>query len=145
MKDGMAETDDDGDESELFFLQVADVTAVEMLAVGVGGVAELIASWNEDANAFTLISVFFPPLLSGTVDDALLTLTLPNSSRRASPIISEAAKALVESSAVLLFVGSSTPSSGGGEAVADAWVMVVKNNNNCLCLHARPRVSDPGQ
>ncbi len=113
MKDGMAEADDTGDESELFFLRVVDVTVAEMLVVGVGGVAEFTTSWDEDADAFTLISVFL-------LDDASLTLTLPNSSRRASPIISEVAIASAVSSALVLF----TPSSGGAVA-ADAMAMVL--------------------
>lgn len=117
MKDGMAE--EDGDESELLFLRVVllevpDVSGAKVV-VDVGGAAELIASWDEDADTSTLIPVVLPttlplPLLS--FDDASSTLTVLNSSRR---VTSTAAIASVVSSVVLLSVGSSIPSSFGGE------------------------------
>lgn len=126
MKDGMAE--EDGDESEVLFLRVVllevpDVSGAKVV-VDVGGVVELIASWDEDADASTLIPLLspIPTTLTLSFDDASSTLTVLNSSRT---VTSTAAVASVVRSVVLLSVGSSIPSSFGGEEAAAAAAAMV--------------------
>lgn len=117
MKDGMAE--DNGDESELLVLRLVpfpDISGAKVV-VDVGGVVELIASWDEEADADA--SILIPPTLLSFVETSL-TLTVLNSSRRVTSMTEIASVRTV----VLLSVVSSTPPSFRGEEEAAAAAMV---------------------
>ncbi len=138
MKEGMAE--EDGEESELFFLRVVvvplEVVVAAATLVGVVGIVELaVASpWVEVAGtgstATTLIPSSPPPASASSVVDASPTFTLPNSSRSVVPILEALLGDSDAWSVVLFIVVSSATSSSSSSAAAAAAAMV---KILCLC------------
>ena len=132
------EAEEDGEESELFFLRVVVVplevvvaTAAAAALVDTAGIVELIGAaivelaslWVEDAGAGSTTTALIPSSPprsspSPSVVDASLTFTLPNSSRRVAPILEALLGASEVCSVVLFIVVSSATSSSAAAAAA---------------------------